>query len=219
MDIAALAASSQTAASTSAFSSLTQNFDTFLKLLTTQLRNQDPLDPLDTEKFTEQLVQFSSVEQAIKTNAHLEALIALQAASERQSALGFVGRTVTLATDKAASAGDGATWSYALPNATASVSLTILDANGAVVARRAGSANTGANSVTWDGLAANGAKAPAGIYRLIVDARDADGAPLAAEISTEARVSAVAFGGAETSLETTIGLASLDAVRRIAAEE
>ncbi|MEX0645275.1 MAG: flagellar hook assembly protein FlgD [Parvularculaceae bacterium] len=217
MDIAALAASTQAAASTSAFSSLTQNFDTFLKLLTTQLKNQDPLDPLDTEKFTEQLVQFSSVEQAIKTNAHLEALIALQGAAERQSALGFVGRDVTLATDRAMNSGDGAQWNYALPNAAASVSLTIVDANGAVVARRAGSINAGANTVAWDGLADNGEKAAPGLYRLIVDARGADGAPIFAEITSEARVSAVAFNAQNTLLETPIGLVSLDAVRRVVA--
>lgn len=78
MEIAAAAAQP----APSAFSSLTKNFDTFLTLLTTQLRNQDPLDPLDTEKFTSQLVQFASVEQAIKTNQHLETLIALQSARE-----------------------------------------------------------------------------------------------------------------------------------------
>jgi len=217
MDIAALAASTQIA-STTAFSSLTRNFDTFLKLLTTQLRNQDPLDPLDTEKFTEQLVQFSSVEQAIKTNAHLEALIALQGAAERQSALGFVGRTVTIASDRAATAGDGAMWSYTLPSAAASASLTIVDQNGAVVAQRAGAAGAGVHSLVWDGLASNGAKAPAGVYRLIVDARDADGAPIAVEITTDARVSAVAFGAAETNLETHIGLIALGLVRRVAAD-
>ena len=76
MDITAL--SSPSTQQPQAFSQLTENFDTFLTLLTTQLRNQDPLSPLDTEKFTEQLVQFASVEQSIQTNQHLEALLALE---------------------------------------------------------------------------------------------------------------------------------------------
>jgi len=87
MDITAIASQQTQAASSSAFSSLTTNFDTFLTLLTTQLRNQDPLDPLDTEQFTQQLVQFAGVEQSIQTNSNLETLIALQSSTYRAGAL------------------------------------------------------------------------------------------------------------------------------------
>ena len=95
MDIASLTASAQTqSASSTAFSSLTENLDTFLTLLTTQLQNQDPLEPLDTEQFTQQLVQFAGVEQSIQTNSNLETLIALQSSSDRSSALELCTRSI-----------------------------------------------------------------------------------------------------------------------------
>src|SRR5580704_17012360 len=72
----------------------TQNFDTFLRLLTTQLKNQNPLSPMDTSQFTQQLVAFSQVEQQIKTNSQLTAMMQGQSASEAISALPMVGRTI-----------------------------------------------------------------------------------------------------------------------------
>ena len=77
--------------STSATAGLTSNFNTFLTLLTTQLQNQDPLSPMDTDQFTNQLVEFSQVEQQIDTNSNLQNLISLQGASETISALPLVG--------------------------------------------------------------------------------------------------------------------------------
>src|ERR1700735_64395 len=72
------------------------NFDTFLQLLTTQLQNQDPLDPMDTDQFTQQLVEFASVAPQSDTNTKLQTLISLQQTSEATSALQLVGSTVTL---------------------------------------------------------------------------------------------------------------------------
>src|ERR1700739_1351134 len=74
-------------------SSLAGNFDTFLQLLTTQLQNQNPLDPLDTNQFTQQLVEFASVEQQINTNTNLQSLITIQQMTEETSALHPVGPT------------------------------------------------------------------------------------------------------------------------------
>ena len=82
------------ASGTSSRTMIAQNFDTFLQLLTTQLKNQNPLDPLDTNQFTQQLVQFASVEQQISTNTNLATLISLQQNSQLNAALGFVGQTV-----------------------------------------------------------------------------------------------------------------------------
>src|SRR6202167_2851467 len=72
------------------------NFDTFLQLLTTQLQNQDPLDPMDTDQFTEQLVEFASVEQEINTNTNMQTLISLQQTAEATSAMQFLGANVTV---------------------------------------------------------------------------------------------------------------------------
>ncbi len=215
MEISALAASSQAA---SASSQLTANFDTFLKLLTTQLRNQDPLEPLDTEKFTEQLVQFSAVEQSIQTNSHLETLIALQAAGERNSALSLVGRTATLATDKAAHAGDGAAWTYTLPNNAASVSVSVVDSLGRPVSAFEGETGEGKHDVVWDGKTSDGDAAAPGVYRLVVTATDATGENLTPLIETVLRVDAVSFADGAAKLETAAGLVDLSAVTRVGAD-
>src|ERR1700710_1437277 len=72
------------------------NFQTFLTLLTTQLKNQNPLDPLDTNQFTQQLVQFAGVEQQLKSNDQLKSLVALQKSSQATEALIYVGNTVSV---------------------------------------------------------------------------------------------------------------------------
>lgn len=206
-------------ASASAFSSLTKNIDTFLTLLTTQLRNQDPLEPLDTEKFTSQLVQFASVEQSIKANSHLEALIRLQAASERDSALAFVGRTAMLATDLAAHDGAGATWTYALPENAGATSLAVVDAAGRIVAAAPGETRRGQHAFIWNGLLADGRAAPAGVYKLVVTSATAEGRPIAAAIETSARITGAQFTADGALLETATGLMPLSAVRRVAADQ
>ncbi len=78
------------------------NFDTFLQLLTTQLQNQDPTSPMDTNQFTQQLVQFSQVEQQISTNDNLKSLIALGQSRSSADAVSYLGKTVTLTNGKAA---------------------------------------------------------------------------------------------------------------------
>jgi flagellar basal-body rod modification protein FlgD len=83
-----------------ASSTLAGTFDTFLALLTTQLQNQDPLDPMKSEQFTQQLVQFAGVEQSINTNKKLEQLIELQTAGQLNSAVSYMGKTVEVTFDK-----------------------------------------------------------------------------------------------------------------------
>lgn len=215
MELSAIAA---TSTQSSAASRLNANFDTFLTLLTTQLRNQDPLEPLDTEKFTEQLVQFSQVEQSIQTNTHLEALLALQAAGARDSAIGLVGRIATIESAAAANAGAGATWTYTLPSDASSVALAIVDSSGRVAASLEGASAEGAHSVVWNGLRDDGTKAPEGVYRLVVGARSENGANITARIETTLRVDAVSFAGGTPLLETAAGAAPLTAVTRVAAQ-
>src|ERR1044072_5533234 len=91
---------------------LTGNFQTFLTLLTTQLKNQNPLDPLDTNQFTQQLVQFAQVEQQIKQNSQLETLISLEKSAQATTALAYVGSTVAIDGQTAALANGKATWTF-----------------------------------------------------------------------------------------------------------
>src|SRR2546427_9233524 len=84
------------AASVVGADTIQQNFNSFLQLLTTQLKNQNPLDPLDTNQFTQQLVSFAQVEQQLKANEQLTALVALQQTAQTTQALTFVGTTVSV---------------------------------------------------------------------------------------------------------------------------
>src|SRR6266567_2316815 len=117
---------SSTAATSSATSAATStpgvdknmiagNFQTFLTLLTTQLKNQNPLDPLDTNQFTQQLVQFAQVEQQLKQNDQLATLISIEKAAQSTNALAFVGLTVAVDGQTSPLTGGQASWSFTVP--------------------------------------------------------------------------------------------------------
>lgn len=214
MEISPLA-SSPASRSSSALSQLTGNLDSFLTLLTTQLKNQDPLDPLDTEKFTSQLVEFASVEQTIQTNKHLETLIGLQAAADRDGALAMIGKTIAIDSDKSAHSGGGASWSYSLPTGAAAVNLVVVNDKGQPVAQFAGDPRSGVHSLDWDGIMTDGSMAPDGVYQLLVQAKDASGASAPYSIQSTTFVSGVAFSGSGPQLETPIGAIALSGVKRV----
>src|SRR6266581_266953 len=123
-----LPTSSSSGSSGSSLSSTTDatlagNFQTFLTLLTTQLQNQNPLDPLDTNQFTQQLVQFAGVEQQLKTNDSLSQLVTLQQTTQATQALGFVGKTAEVAGTTATMTSSSATWHLNVPtDATVDIS-------------------------------------------------------------------------------------------------
>src|SRR5512143_3978141 len=121
---AASAATAQTTGNT-AMQQIAGNFDTFLQLLTTQLQNQNPLDPLDTNQFTQELVEFASVGQQVNMNTNIQTLIALQQTTAATAALQLVGSTVTVAGQAASlsnATGSPATWSVsAAAPATANI--------------------------------------------------------------------------------------------------
>ncbi len=214
MDISALSPAETTRSST-ALSQLTGNLDSFLTLLTSQLKNQDPLDPLDTEKFTSQLVQFAAVEQSIQTNKHLETLIGLQAAADREGALSMIGKTIIVESDKAANLGAGAEWSYETPPGATSIRLALVNEKGQLVAQFAGDPRAGAHSLKWDGKQSDGSAAPTGVYRLIAEARGANGAMTPVAIQSLLKVTGVAFGPNGPQLETGVGPIALAGVKRV----
>lgn len=153
---------------------ITGDFDTFLKILTTQLQNQNPLEPMDTSQFTQQLVQFTSVEQEILTNKNLEQLIALAGANAFTGVVSYVGKEIT-AEGSATSLSNGtASWSFTLGEDAPDTKVTIRNSVGTIVKTETLSANFGANSYAWDGRSDAGNAEPDGIYSITVEARDAD---------------------------------------------
>src|SRR5246500_1830225 len=104
--------SSNSASSANALASqqIAGNFQSFLELLTTQLQNQNPLDPLDTNQFTQQLVEFAGVQQQLNTNDSLATLVSLQQTAQSTQALGFVGKTAVVNGSTAGLTNGSATW-------------------------------------------------------------------------------------------------------------
>jgi flagellar basal-body rod modification protein FlgD len=161
---------------------IASNFTTFLQLLTTQLKNQNPLDPLDTNQFTQQLVQFAQVEQQMKSNDQLSTLIALDKMAQSTTALAYVGATVVVDGSTTQLDSNGASWSFNVSKPS-TATVTITDASGQTAYSGTFAVNPGNQGFTWDGRGNDGRAWPAGNYTLTATAVDANKQPVA--ISTE----------------------------------
>lgn len=165
----------------SALQSLSGNYTMFLKLLTTQLQNQDPLSPTDSTTFTQQLVQYSQVEQQIKTNDNLTTLVdSTKAANNSNLALlNYIGRYAEVDGKDFALQGGTATMVYQLASAAQTVKLELLDSSGNKVATYDGPAGSGLQKITWDGKTNSGSQLSDGKYTLNIVATGTDGKSIA----------------------------------------
>src|SRR5690242_8009046 len=170
--------SSGSSTSSTANNSIAGNFTEFLQLLTTQLQNQNPLDPLDTNQFTQQLVQFASVEQEINMNSQLQTLVSLQQTAQDTQALAFVGQTVTINSATTSLANGQAQWTYN-PTSPATATFTVSDASGQTVFSRTGTVQPGSQQFNWNGVGNNGQQNPPGSYTLKITATDTSGKSVA----------------------------------------
>lgn len=178
MDIAALTASTPSTDSEIAKKSLSENFDQFLTMLTVQLQNQDPLSPMDSSEFTNQLVMFSQLEQDIKANENIEQVIALQKSAEVTAALSYLGKDVKAASSIVYLDGGKTEFSYDMPAGADTASVTIFDADGKIVTILPAEKVSGQHTDTWDGKDAQGVLQSDGIYSILVSAVDKDDIPL-----------------------------------------
>jgi flagellar basal-body rod modification protein FlgD len=170
---------------------LAGNFQTFLTLLTTQLKNQNPLDPLDTNQFTQQLVQFASVEQQLKTNDELTSLVSLQKTAQSTQALTFVGKTAVVDGSTTSLSNASATWELGVPTAS-NVSISIANSTGQTVFSGNYSVNAGDNQAfKWDGKGNDGTQWPDGKYTLTATAVDSTGKSVAVSTQIQGVVSSV----------------------------
>lgn len=181
------------AGSDKARSQLSGDFDTFLLLLTTQLKHQDPADPMDSYQFTSQLVQFAGVEQAIATNENLEKLLAINTQTELSNAASYIGKYVEAKGDSSRLQNGVAAFSYDLASPAYEVEIVIKDAKGQIVYKGAGPAEAGKNDVLWDGTSnINGGETmPDGIYHIAVVAKDARNERIEATTYTTGFISSV----------------------------
>lgn len=215
---AAIASSTASATAPKAADSrkaIAQNFDSFLLLLTTQLKNQSPLDPLDTNQFTQQLVQFASVEQQMKSNDTLSSLLVSTRAATASTAADFVGMTVTADGSRTALKDGKATWTVTPARAAAQAVFTIKDASGAVVASKTAPMTAGQQSFVWDGRTSTGQAAPEGTYTLTVTGRDVGGQAVQIKTEVAGRVDRVDLSGDTPTLEIGTVRVALSDVRSI----
>jgi flagellar basal-body rod modification protein FlgD len=187
----ATSSTTSTGTTDNAAAQLSGNFDTFLTLLTTQLQNQDPTNPMDSNQFTQELVQFSGVEQQINTNSNLQTLISMQQGNAGTAATGYLGKTITVTNGQAALQNGEADWSYALGSSAVATTLSVTNSAGQVVYTTPGATAEGQHDFSWNGQNSSGTQLPDGAYTLTVNGTDSTGAAVASAIASEGVVNEV----------------------------
>ncbi|MFM2130532.1 MAG: hypothetical protein RL477_2078 [Pseudomonadota bacterium] len=154
---------------------LTGDLQSFLTLLTTQLKHQDPMNPVDSTEFTAQLAQFAAVEQGIQTNSNLEKLINLSLANQNLAAVSYLGKYVEAKSEDFALKNGKGAFAYSLPQTAEAVAIQIKNEAGVTVAVKAGDPASGKHYFTWDGKSSQGLQLPDGKYSIVVSAVDKAG--------------------------------------------
>ena len=181
---ASQSSSSSTSKTEEAIAGLNDTYNNFLLLLTKQLQNQDPLNPMDTAQFTQQLVGFSQVEQQIASNKSLEKLIGLQSATNAFGAVSFLGNEVQVDSNQISLKGGKAKFQYEIDKTASKAVLTVVDSRGQVVLVQEANKGIGTYTVDWNGKDAFGNQLPDGEYRVAVTYGDQKGETYAAKITS-----------------------------------
>ena len=191
----ASSAAATSATSPDAMKQLSGNFSTFLTLLTTQLKNQDPTSPMDSNAFTQQLVMYSQVEQQIDSNTNLKTLISQGTSNAAAVTTGYLGKKVSILNGNAALTNGAATWTYNLGAAAATNQISITDANGKLVYTGAGETTAGNHTFNWDGTDNNGNQLADGAYTLNVAATGGAGGTVTSSVASAGVVSQIDMTG------------------------
>jgi len=221
MAVSGVGSSSAASSLTGSRQTIAENFDTFLQLLTTQLRNQNPLDPLDTNQFTQQLVQFTGVEQQLKTNDFLAAMVTATQNTTNTQAVGYVGKVVTASGSKSELVDGAAAWHFATAKA-ANITVSVRDKDNNVVFVKQGSVGQGESVFKWDGIGTDGKQRPDGSYSVTIEARDNEGKLVDVSTQMTGEVTGVDFTGSEPVLlvgTARVNLSGVLSVRSKTAED
>lgn len=181
-----------TSTASNSFSALSSNYETFLTLLTTQLKNQDPTQPTDTGEFTKQLVQYSQVEQQIQTNSKLEAIQTQLKNGQTDQALGYLGKTVEVQSNGIALQNGQVKMTISTDTAAASSTLQISDGKtGKAVRTISLTKSAGSQEVVWDGKDDSGKQLADGTFKAEVKAKDATGKAITGTIMSFGKVTGI----------------------------
>jgi flagellar basal-body rod modification protein FlgD len=217
MAVSGVGSTGSNAALGSSRATIADNFDVFLQILTTQLRNQNPLDPLDTNQFTQQLVQFTGVEQQLKTNEFLQAMMTATQNASNSEAVGYVGKIVTASGNKAELVNGRASWNFAVKE-PANLNVTVRDMDGNVVYTKTGSVAEGESIFNWDGVSNDGRKQDEGSYTITIEARNQDGKLIDVATEMTGEVTGVDFTGSEPVLMVGTARVNMSAVLSVRAK-
>jgi flagellar basal-body rod modification protein FlgD len=192
---------------------LTNNFQSFLKLLTTQLQNQDPTSPVDPNQFTQQLVEMSGVQAQLLTNNLLTTLVS-QGQGGMASGVGYIGKEVAATSASQMLSGGKATWTYQLGSNAASATGTITDALGNTVwSGPLSGLSAGSNSFTWNGQNSSGTQLPdGGTYKLAINAVDSSNVAVNSNVVITGIATAVQMVGGQPYLSVGSTLVPLSSV-------
>ena len=197
--LSALTAGTGTAsASSTASTQVTTAYNTFITLLTSQLQHQDPLNPTNTDTFTQELIQLSGVEQQLTTNQTLSSMNTDLSTITQANGLGYVGKTVTASGSTSPLQNGSAQWDYTLNSAAQAVTLNVKDANGNTVYSTSGDTTSGQHSFSWNGTSSGGSTVTSGDYTLSVTATDTSGNSVSTTTNMVGQVT-----GVDTSTGTT----------------
>lgn len=196
--------------------SLASNFDTFLTILTAQIQNQDPLEPMDSTQFTDQLVQFSGVEQQIRVNTQLETLISATNSGAGASLSGYLGQEAEIDSAGAQFTGEPVKWRYELPSDASSTTVTVTDAAGKVLYSKKGELKAGSHDFTWNGeLNKGGTAATDQPYWISVVAEDANKKAITPLHSLVTNITGVDLTYGEPALTTPAGVFAFSDIKRL----
>jgi len=192
--------------------------ETFMKLLVAELKQQDPMDPMQARDMVAQLASLTTVQKLTGIDAKLSGLQDGSIASASMQSASLIGKTVTAATNRLTLNSTGTpTGSYKLQNAAETVSVKVVDGTGQVVRSfEAGAQSGGPKTFEWDGRDASGRRVPNGTYNFAVTAQDSKGIPvpvstevngLVTEITYENGAPEVVVGGAHVALADVTSIA------------
>ncbi len=167
--------------------------DEFLKLLTMQLRYQNPLNPMDNTEFTSQLTQLSSLDALNNMVMQMNDMLLYQNSIQNTLTLNLIGKNVKFSGNQV-SLKDKGEINYNLSANSSKVTISILDSSGKLIRKiEAGQHNSGANNYVWDGKDASGNKMPDGSYSFKVEALDASGNPVGVTTTSKGVVTGITF--------------------------
>lgn len=217
MTVTSATTSTSTATSTtnSSTAALSSDYTMFLKLLTTQLQNQDPMNPMDTAQYTQQLVQYSQVEQSIEQNTTLKSILSAMGSSDLSQASSLIGQKVAFDSASTGLGDSPAQWDYTASRSVSSITATITNASGKTVDTRTITPDGLTGSFNWDGTLSTGGTAPAGAYTLTLTGKDSSGSDVDVSVQSVGTVQEVQSSNGTVSLQVNGQSMPLSSVVRV----